>query len=82
MFENFGTAIVQAVGFLGVFGYFIYQLISDNPTKKQLSTNKINKNPKNKEIIPQRKGLFNRSKKEKNNLEVKPETKKTRWFNR
>ena len=82
MFENFGTAIVQAVGFLGVFGYFIYQLISDNPTKTQLNNKKISKNSKEKEIIPQKKGLFNRNKKEKNNLEVKPETKKVRWFNR
>ena len=81
MFENFGTAIVQAIGFLGVFGYFIYKLISENPTKNQISTNKLKKNPKNNEIISQRKGLFNRNKKD-NNLETKPEPKKVRWFNR
>ena len=29
MFDNIGTALVQAVGFFGVFGYFVYQLLSD-----------------------------------------------------
>ena len=29
MFENFGTAIVQAVGFFGVFGFFVYRLLSE-----------------------------------------------------
>ena len=81
MFENFGTAIVQAVGFFGVFGYFIYKLISENPSKTKISTNKLKKNSKNDEIISQKKGLFNRNKKNIN-LETKPEPKKVRWFNR
>ena len=81
MFENFGTAIVQAIGFLGVFGYFIYRLISENPTKTQVSTNKQKKNSKSNEIIPQKKGLFNRNKND-NSLQTKPESKKVRWFNR
>ena len=29
MFDNIGTALVQAIGFFGVFGYFVYQLLSD-----------------------------------------------------
>ena len=29
MFENFGTAIVQAIGFFGVFGFFVYRLLSE-----------------------------------------------------
>ena len=36
MFENIGTALVQAVGFFGVFGFFVYQLLSDG--KKQIQT--------------------------------------------
>ena len=36
MFENIGTALVQAVGFFGVFGFFVYQLLSDG--KKSIQT--------------------------------------------
>ena len=36
MFENIGTALVQAVGFFGVFGFFVYQLLSDG--KKPIQT--------------------------------------------
>jgi len=34
MFNNLGIAIVQLIGFLGVFGFFIYQLFSDNQNDK------------------------------------------------
>ena len=44
MFDNLGTAIVQALGFLGVFGFFVYQLLSDG--KKPINT-KL-KSPKKK----------------------------------
>ena len=66
MFDNLGTALVQAFGFLAIFGFFVYQtLFSDkkdknskvNPKKTKISETKksIKKEPK--------KGLFNRKSK-------------------
>ena len=47
MFDNIGTALVQAVGFFGVFGFFVYQLLSDGkkPIQTQLKSpiKKVNK---------------------------------------
>ena len=66
MFDNLGTALVQALGFFVVFGFFVYQtLFADkklqnpklNSKKIKISetTKSINKEPK--------KGLFNRKSK-------------------
>jgi len=66
MFDNLGTALVQAIGFFAVFGFFVYQtLFADskpknsklNPNKTKISVTKesIKKEPK--------KGLFNRKSK-------------------
>ncbi len=63
MFDNLGTALVQALGFFAVFGFFVYQtLFADskpkntklNPKKTKISDKKqsIKKEPK--------KGLFKR----------------------
>ena len=63
MFDNLGTALVQALGFFTVFGFFVYQtLFADkktknlklNPKKTMISdtNNSIKKKPK--------KGLFNK----------------------
>ena len=77
MFDNIGTALVQAVGFFGVFGFFVYQLLSDGkkPIQTQLKSpiKKINKSMDsiNK---PKKKGLFGR-KKETINENVKPKKK-------
>ena len=80
MFDNIGTALVQAVGFFGVFGFFVYQLLSDGkkPIQTQLksSTKKVNKTMDSIDK-PQKKGLFGR-KKEKINEDEKP--KKTGLF--
>ena len=40
MFENIGTALVQALGFFGIFGFFVYQLLSDSkkPVQTQLKS--------------------------------------------
>ena len=65
MFDNLGTALVQALGFFAVFGFFVYQtLFADskpknsklNPKKtKSFTKESIKKEPK--------KGLFNRKSK-------------------
>ena len=63
MFDNLGTALLQALGFFAIFGFFAYQtLFADrkpknskpNPKKTKISDTKesIKKVPKN--------GLFNR----------------------
>ena len=66
MFDNLGTAIVQAVGFFGIFVFFVYQLLSEvkEPKKNQLKLSK-------------KKGLFS-TKVEPIKEEVKP--KKKGWF--
>ena len=63
MFDNLGTALVQALGFFAVFGFFVYQtLFADKknnnlkikPKKSNLSaTRQLTKKEPNK-------GLFNR----------------------
>ena len=77
MFENFSTALIQLVGFFGVFGFFVYQLLSDK--KKGKPSNSIDK-PKG--INPKKEnkgGFFGRRKKEV--IEEQPKNKKKRWFN-
>ena len=77
MFENIGTALVQAVGFFGVFGFFVYQLLSDGkkPIQTKLKTpiKKVNKSL-DKVDKTEKKGLFGR-KKEPIKVEVKPKKK-------
>jgi len=77
MFDNIGTALVQAVGFFGVFGYFVYQLLSDGnkSTQNQIkSTVKKVNQTKDLKDRPKKQGLFGR-KKESINEEVKPKKK-------
>ena len=77
MFENIGTALVQAVGFFSVFGFFVYQLLSDGkkPMLKisKSPIKKVNK-PKNLVDKTEKKGLFGR-KKEQIKVDVKPKKK-------
>ena len=78
MFDNIGTAIVQGIGFLGVFAFFVYQLISEKEpkiTNKDISKNKIEKNQKNR-------GIFRRVKKTEEISNSAVETKKKGWFSR
>ena len=74
MFDNIGTALVQAIGFFGVFGYFVYQLLSDgkNPIKNQ-SKSAVTKVIQKKDLNDRSKkqGLFGR-KKETMSENVKP----------
>ena len=77
MFDNIGTALVQAVGFFGVFGYFVYQLLSDGKKPiKNLSKSPVKKVNQTKDLKDRSKkqGLFSR-KKESINEEVKPKKK-------
>ena len=83
MFENFGTAIVQAVGFFGVFGFFVYRLLSE-----RVSTDSLKDSTKKKTLKPvtsvssEKKGLFRRKEKvELNTNETKKEMKRG-WFKR
>ena len=77
MFDNLGTAIVQAVGFFGVFGFFIYQLLLDvkQPNKAQI---KISKKKaielKDKNYKTKNRGLFTR-KIEPKDEQLKPKKK-------
>ena len=63
MFDNLGTALVQALGFFAVFGFFVYQtLFADNKPKNSKSNPKKTKISDRKESIKKesKKGLFNR----------------------
>jgi len=83
MFENFGTALVQAVGFFGVFGFFVYRLLSEKVSSNSLKKNTINKTSKSlKANNSEKKGLFGRKKEVDRNIEVKKNENKRSWFKR
>ena len=66
MFDNLGTALVQALGFITVFGFFVYQtLFADSKTKNSKSNPKKTKISDKKESIKKesKKGLFKRTSK-------------------
>ena len=66
MFDNLGTALVQAIGFFGVFGFFVYQtLFADKKAKNSKSNLKQTKISDTKKSIKKepKKGLFNRKSK-------------------
>ena len=63
MFDNLGTALVQALGFFAIFGFFVYQtLFADNKNNNsKINPKKINISDTKKTIIKEpKKGLFNR----------------------
>ena len=74
MFDNLGTALVQALGFFAVFGFFVYQtLFADSKPRNSKLNPKKTKISKTKEFIKKdtQKGLFNRkSKPVEENLSV------------
>ena len=39
MFDNIGTALVQAIGFFAVFGFFVYQTLFADKKNKNLKLN-------------------------------------------
>jgi len=66
MFDNLGTALVQALGFFAIFGYFVYQTLFADKKSKNLKINtkktKISYTKKSIKNEP-KKGLFNRKSK-------------------
>ena len=76
MFENFTTAIIQLIGFLGVFAFFVYQLLSDknNVKKKKSFTKTLDSNLKKES----KSGFFRR--RGKVILEEPSNNKKKGWF--
>ena len=74
MFDNLGTALVQALGFFAVFGFFVYQtLFADNKPKISKLNQKKTKITDTKESIKKepKKGLFSKkSKSVEENLTV------------
>ena len=74
MFDNFGTALVQGLGFFAVFGFFVYQtLFADSKPKNSKLNIKKTRISDTKESIKKepKKGLFNRkSKPAEENLPV------------
>ena len=66
MFDNLGTALVQALGFFSVFGFFVYQTLFADKKNKNTKLNpkktKISDTQKSIKKEPQ-KGLFNKKSK-------------------
>ena len=75
MFDNLGTALVQALGFFAIFGFFVYQtLFADSKSKNSKPNSQKTKISDIKESIKKepKKGLFSRkSKPVEENLPVK-----------
>ena len=66
MFDNLGTALVQALGFFAIFGFFVYQtLFADSKPKNSKLNPKKTKISKTKELTKKesKKGLFKRKSK-------------------
>ena len=86
MFDNLGTALVQAIGFFGVFGFFVYQLLSDGKkTTKNISRlpqKKVNKkiNDLNKKTNKTDKKLKNKKPLKKNTI-ARNNPLKIKYFN-
>ena len=78
MFENFGTALIQLIGFFGVFGFFIFQLLSENNGNNFFSKKNKKKEDKSStaNLTKARKGLFRKQ----TNLKVEVSPPKKRWF--
>ena len=82
MFENFGTAIVQAIGFFGVFGFFVYRLLSEKFNDSPVENSKKNFSKPVKSVTSEKKGLFGRKKKVELNIDENKKENKKGWFKR
>ena len=81
MFDNIGTALVQAVGFFTIFGYFVFQLLFDGKksikSQENLTIKKLNQT-KDLNKKSKKKGLFFSKAKPLKDEEI---PKKRGWFN-
>ena len=83
MFENFSTAIVQAVGFFGVFGFFVYRLLSEKDSSSSFIKSTVSNSTKSiKTVNSEKKGLFGRRKIVEQNFQDKKKENKRGWFKR
>ena len=81
MFENFGTAVVQALGFFGVFGFFVYRLLSEKASSNSPKGNsKKNSSKPIKSVSSEKKGLFGRRKNVELNIDENKKAAKKGWF--
>ena len=66
MFDSLGTALVQALGFFAVFGFFVYQTLfaDSNPKNSKLNPKKTKISDTKKSIKKEpKKGLFKKKSK-------------------
>ena len=80
MFDNIGTALIQALGFFAIFGFFVYQTLfaDQKPKNPKINTKKTKISDNNKSTKKEpKKGLFNKKSKP---LEVDPPVKKKGLF--
>tara|TARA_Y100000589_G_scaffold141516_1_gene135075 strand:+ start:501 stop:740 length:240 start_codon:yes stop_codon:yes gene_type:complete len=79
MFENLSTALIQALGFFGVFGFFVFQLIRDKNKEPSARTKNVKNLAKIDDKLNTPKNRFFRK---KDKIVEVTETKKKRWFGR
>ena len=79
MFENLSTALIQALGFFGVFGFFVFQLIRDKNKEPSARTKNVKNLVKIDDKLNTPKNRFFRK---KDKIVEVTETKKKRWFGR
>ena len=66
MFDNLGTALIQALGFFAIFGFFVYQTIFADSKPKNSKLYPIKTKPSDRKVTIKKetkKGLFNRKSK-------------------
>ena len=79
MFENLSTAIIQAIGFFGIFAFFVYQLISSPSKGKTLSKPYLKKPSSCKNQKASLKNIFKKKESEETEEII---SKKKGWFSR
>ena len=63
MFNNFSATVVQAIGFFGIFSFFVFQLLSDK-SKTSSSVSNPTKTPYKERKESKIRSFFNRGNKE------------------
>ena len=76
MFENLGIAVIQLIGFLGVFGFFIYQLLSDNKQNNSTQNSGNQNKSSSKKETTNKRMFFSKNSKIKEDIVPTPK----RWF--